>query len=345
MGTGTSGEAPSSGGCGPHALTQGAVRLGCFVPQGWRHDLPSDLTPAAQWEAMVGIALRAERSGYGSVWVYDHRQAAPVEPGVPVFDPLLTLATVAWATDRIRLGAMCLALPLHHPAQLAHQLACLDVLSRGRLEVAIGAGSDPDEARAFGVHYPALGDRIMACGEAAELFRACWSHDQTNFEGRYSVLEGASVYPKPIQMPSPPIWIAGGGEQRTLWQVARHADGCSLFGPPERVAHKLDVLAEHCHSLGRPLDTVRVAVVVDCLVADTDEAADLLVERHNRLGEHPRSYRARRLVGTPAGCSQQLQRYLDLGVSDVCCYFPDPLGSDAIERLAQAVLGSPATRS
>lgn len=107
----------------------------------------------------------------------------------------------------------------------------------------------------------------------------------------------------------------------------------------------MDVLAEHCHSLGRPLDTVRVAVVVDCLVADTDEAADLLVERHNRLGEHPRSYRARRLVGTPAGCSQQLQRYLDLGVSDVCCYFPDPLGSDAIERLAQAVLGSPAARS
>ncbi|MHB8323378.1 MAG: LLM class flavin-dependent oxidoreductase [Candidatus Dormibacteria bacterium] len=345
MGPGAESSPPAAGGPGTDALTPGAVRLGCFVPQGWRHDLPAELSPEAQWEAMVGVALRAERNGYGAVWAYDHLQAASMEPGVPVFDPLLALASVASATSRVRLGAMCLALPLHQPAQLAHQLACLDVLSRGRLEVAIGAGSDPQEALAFGFDYPSLPERIMACGEAAELFRACWGHDRTNFEGRYTVVDGASVYPKPLQVPSPPIWIAGGGERLTLWQVARHADGCSLFGPPERVAHKLDVLAEHCSSVGRPLNTVRVAVVVDCLVGDTEAGADLLAERFNQLGEHPRSYRARRLVGTAEGCAQQLQRYLDLGVSDVCCYFPDALSSDSIERLARAVLGTGAAAS
>jgi alkanesulfonate monooxygenase SsuD/methylene tetrahydromethanopterin reductase-like flavin-dependent oxidoreductase (luciferase family) len=80
-------------------------------------------------------------------------------------------------------------------------------------------------------------------------------------------------------------------------------------------------------------------VVLDCLLADTDAQADLLVERHNRHREDPRSYRARRLVGSPAACAQQLQAYVDLGVSEVCCYFPDAVTSDGPERLARAVLG------
>jgi alkanesulfonate monooxygenase SsuD/methylene tetrahydromethanopterin reductase-like flavin-dependent oxidoreductase (luciferase family) len=289
---------------------------------------------------MVDVALRAERSGYGAVWVYDHLQSARSAPASDVFDPLLSLATLGWATTKVRLGAMCLALPLHHPAQLAHQLACLDVLSGGRLEVALGAGSDPVEASSFGIPFPKLRERILACGEAAELFRVCWGQEVAHFEGRYTVVDGASVYPKPLQQPNPPIWIVGGGERLTLWQVARHADGCSLFGPPERVAHKLDVLAEHCRSLGRPLDTVRVAVVLDCLVGETEEAASRMVQRYNRYLEDPRSYRARRLVGTPEMCANQLQRYLDLGVSEFCCYFPDALTSNSLERLARAVLGT-----
>ncbi len=289
---------------------------------------------------MVEVALRAERSGYGVVWVYDHLQGVFPDDRAPVLDPLLSLATLSWATTRVRVGSMCLSLPLHRPAQLAHQLACLDVLSGGRLEVALGAGSDPREALAFGFQVPSLRERILACGEAVELFRACWGHEVTQFEGRYSVVEDARVYPKPIQRPSPPVWIAGGGERLTLWQVARHADGCSLFGPPSRVARKLDVLAEHCRSLGRKLSSIRVAVVLDCLVADTEAGADLMVERHNRHREDPGSYRARRLVGSPAACAQQVQAYLDLGVTEVCCHFPDAAISDSPERLARAVLGA-----
>lgn len=315
------------------------LRLGCFVPQGWRSDLPPDAAPDELWDAMVGVAARAERCGYGAVWVYDHLQAVFPNDRSPVLDPLLSLARLAVATTEVRLGTMCLALPLHRPAILAHQLALLDGLSGGRLEVGIGAGSDPSEGRAFGVPFSNLRERIMACGEAAELFRACWGHDVTHFEGRYSVVEEAAIYPKPVQ-PSPPIWIAGGGERLTLWQVARHADGCSLFGPPSRVARKLDILAEYCRSLGRPLDSVRVALVVDCLVADSEAGADLLAERHNRHGEAPGPYRARRLVGSPEACAQQLQEYLDLGVSEICCYFPDAARSDSPERLARAVLGS-----
>ncbi|MGH7704711.1 MAG: LLM class flavin-dependent oxidoreductase [Candidatus Dormibacteria bacterium] len=316
-----------------------SLRLGCFVPQGWRGEFPSSLEPGQRWEAAVSVARRAEHSGYGAVWVYDHLQALPADPPSPVFDPLLLLATVAWATTTIRIGTMCLAVPLHHPGRLAQQLACLDVASQGRLEVGLGAGSDPLEARSFGIPVAAMRERIFACGEAAELLRASWNHQHTSFEGRYTVLEDALIFPKPIQRPGPPIWIAGAGEQLTLWQVARHAEGCSLFGPPSRLAQKLEILAGHCRSAGRRPETVRVAVVLDCLVADTEAAADLLAERCNRYGEAPRSYRARRLVGTPQACAQQLQEYVDLGVREVCCFFPDVVSSEGLERLALAVLG------
>lgn len=315
------------------------LRLGCFVPQGWRDEFPESLSAAERWQAAVDVALRAEHSGYGAAWVYDHLQSQEENAPGPVFDPLLMLATVAWATTRIRIGTMCLALPLHHPARLAQQLACLDVVSGGRLEVGLGAGSDLDEARAFGIPVPSLRERIFAAGEAAELLRACWTHSHTSFEGRFTVLEDARVYPKPVQRPGPPIWIAGGGERLTLWQVARHADGCSLFGPPARVARKLEILADHCRSSGRRPETVRAAVVVDCLVADTEPAADLLAQRHNRHREDAAAFRARRLVGTPQACAQQLQEYVDAGVSEVCCYFPDAIVADGPERLAAAVLG------
>jgi alkanesulfonate monooxygenase SsuD/methylene tetrahydromethanopterin reductase-like flavin-dependent oxidoreductase (luciferase family) len=83
---------------------------------------------------------------------------------------------------------------------------------------------------------------------------------------------------------------------------------------------------------------VRVAVVLDCLVADSEADADRLVERYNRHGEERRSYRARRLVGTPQACAQQLQEYVDLGVREICCNFPDAVTSGGLERLAAAVV-------
>jgi len=315
------------------------LRLGCYIPQGWRAEFPAPMGPSERWEAALSVARRAEHGGYGTAWVYDHLQGDETEPPSPVFDPLLLLATVAAVTAEIRIGTMCLAVPLHHPGRLCQQLACLDVASAGRLEIGLGAGSDPAEARAFGIAVLGLRDRIFACGEAAELLRASWGQDHTNFEGRYTVVEDALIFPKPVQLPGPPIWIAGGGEQLTLWQVARHADGCSLFGPPARVARKLERLAAHCRAAGRRPETVRVAVVVDCLVGDTEEEADLLAERFNRHGEDPATYRARRLVGTPAGCAQQLQEYVDVGAREICCFFPDAVTSDGLERLADAVLG------
>jgi len=320
-------------------VTFSGLRLGCFIPQGWRSEFPESLGAGERWEAAVGVARRAEHCGYGAAWVYDHLQAQPSEPPSPVFDPLLLLATVAWATTSIRIGTMCLAVPLHHPARLAQQLACLDVASGGRLEVGLGAGSDPGEAKAFGIPVPGLRERIFACGEAAELLRASWAHEHTSFEGRYSVIEDALIYPKPVQRPAPPIWIAGGGERLTLWQVARHADGCSLFGPPPRVAQKLEILAQHCRAAGRRPESVRTAVVVDCLLADTEAEADQMADRFNRHQEDMAAFRARRLVGTAQGCAQQLQAYVDLGAREICCFFPDAITSDGLERLAVAVLG------
>ncbi len=318
-------------------MSRARFRLGCFIPQGWRADLPEGVDGAGAWTAALDVARRAERSGYQCLWVYDHLQTPAPYPPAPVLDPLLLLTAASQVTSRIRVGTMCLAVPLHHPAQLAHQLACLDGLSGGRLEVGLGGGSDPLEARAFGIDFPPVRERILAAGEVAEVLRACWRHDSTSYEGRYATLVEARCLPRPMQPKLPPILIAGGGDL-TLWQAARHGDGCSLFGPPERVAAKLEVLEERCRLIGRRVGELRVAVVLDCLIADSEAQADALVDRYNRHGEDIASFRARRLVGTPQACAQQLQRYLDLGVSDVCCYFPDAAEDKSLERLAAAVL-------
>ncbi len=214
------------------SLTTESLRLGCFIPQGWRGDFLPSLSPTECWTAAVSVARRAEHAGYGVAWVYDHLQAIESDPPRPVFDPLLLLSTVAWATPEIRIGTMCLAVPMHHPARLAQQLACLDVASGGRLEVGLGAGSDAEEARAFGIPVPNLRDRIFACGEAAELIRASWSNDTTSFEGRYTVIEGARIYPKPVQLPAPPIWIAGGGRSSPCGRLLDMRMGAACSVPP-----------------------------------------------------------------------------------------------------------------
>ncbi len=313
------------------------ARLGVYVPQGWRLDLPAGLPAPRQWALSLEVADRAVRAGYGALWTYDHLHTVPEVLPRPVFDPLVLLGALAARTTEVRLGTMALCVPFRHPALLARTLACLDLAAGGRLEVGLGAGWDEAEARAWDVPFPATPERIARCGEAARLLDACWAAETAiGFDGRFHQLQGATGTPPPWQRPRPPIWIAGAGERRTLWEVARAADGCSLFGPPERVRHKVEVLAEHCRSAGRAPASVRVSVVVDVLAADTEAAADLLAERFNRWHEDPAAYRARRLVGTPAACAQQLEAYLDAGVEEVCCYFPHAVEGDALERFAAA---------
>jgi probable F420-dependent oxidoreductase len=193
------------------------VRLGIHLPQFGRAAGPDAITRAAQL---------AERLGFADVWVSDH-VAQPASQGYPspyLFDPLLSLAWAAAATDRIGLGTSVLVAAQHHPLWLANATASLDALSGGRLKLAIGVGWSEAEYVALGQDFHTRGRRT---DEILELLQACWTTDPTTHRGTSYELEEMRVLPKPAHPIE--IWI-GGGSEPAYRRAQRHGSGFQLIG-------------------------------------------------------------------------------------------------------------------
>jgi probable F420-dependent oxidoreductase len=142
---------------------------------------------------------------------------------VPMMAPIPYLATVAAATERIRLSAFVHNNDLRHPAILAKDLATLDVLSGGRLDIAIGAGWNKPEYDAIGLAFDPVGVRVSRLTEAVAVIKGCMAEGPFSFAGQHYAITDYDGYPKPVQQPCPPIFIGGGG-RRTLTLAAREAN-------------------------------------------------------------------------------------------------------------------------
>ena len=142
---------------------------------------------------------------------------------VPQLAPVPYLATVAALTERMRISAFVHNNDLRHPAVLAQELASLDVLSRGRLDVAIGAGWNEPEYRAIGLPFDPIRIRQARLAEAIAVLKGCFGPEAFSFAGEHYTITDYDAYPKPVQLPHVPFLIGGGG-QRTLELAAREAD-------------------------------------------------------------------------------------------------------------------------
>jgi alkanesulfonate monooxygenase len=132
----------------------------------------------------------------------------------------------------------------------------LDVLSKGRAYLGIGAAWNEQEARGLGTPFPPLGVRFELLEEALQITKQMWSPNNGPYEGKHNHLAQTLCSPQPLTRPHPPILVAGGGEKKTLRLVAQYADACNLFGPPETVRAKLAILKQHCDVLGRDYDSI-----------------------------------------------------------------------------------------
>ena len=234
----------------------------------WR-DRPD---PAEAFEAAK--AQWAENHGFVWFSVLDHmiqipRVGAPNEPFMECWTVLSALAAV---TSRIRLATLATAVGYRNPAHLAKIAASVDVISRGRLTLGIGAGFFEDEYRQYGWGFPPRpATRIRQMEEAVRLILKMWTEPRTTFHGRYFHVEDAILEPKPAQKPNPPVLIAGSGEQMTLRAVARLADACNFVdGDVAEVRHKLAVLREHCDAAARDYDAIEKTHVRAWLLARND---------------------------------------------------------------------------
>ena len=197
-----------------------------------------------------------------------------------------------------------------NPAHLAKIAATVDLISKGRLTLGIGAGFFEEEYKQYGWEFPPRpATRIRQTEEAIELILKMWTEPRTTFRGRYFHAEGAMLEPKPVQKPRPPVLIAGGGEQLTLRAVARLADACNIVdGDLAEVRHKLAVLRRHCDELGRDYDTIEKTRIEPWLLAR--DAAALAAKRDRLAALGP----LRGFIGTVSEATDLIGQYRDAGI-------------------------------
>lgn len=224
-------------------------------------------------DSVKKLATTAENNGFDSFWVMDHFHQIPMIGKVeePMLESWTTLSVVAGLTTKIKLGTLVTGITYRYPAVLAKVAATLDVLSKGRLFMGIGAAWNEDESNAYGISFPPTSERMSRLEEAIQIIRKMWTEKPTaSFNGKYYQIHNAYCNPKPIQEPSPPILVGGGGERKTLKIVAKYADACNLFGSAETVKRKLNILKEHCESVGRDYDSI-LKTKLSLIVVDDDK--------------------------------------------------------------------------
>jgi F420-dependent oxidoreductase-like protein len=209
--------------------------------------------PAEMAGTLEKIARTADDAGFYSLWVMDHFfQISVVGPHEnDMLEGYATLGYLAGITRRVKLGTMATGVIYRYPGILVKTVTTLDVLSRGRAYLGIGAAWNEQEAKGLGTPFPPLGVRFELLEEALQITKQMWSDDNGSYRGKHNQLAETLCVPQPLSRPHPPILVAGGGEKKTLRLVAQYGDACNLFGSPEAVAAKLAVLEQHCANLGR----------------------------------------------------------------------------------------------
>jgi F420-dependent oxidoreductase-like protein len=268
--------------------------------------------PGEAFKAVQAKAQWAEEHGFVWFSVMDHMIQIP-RVGTseePVLEGWTVLAGLAAFTRRIRLATLCTAVGYRNPAHLAKIAATVDLISRGRLTLGIGAGFFEEEYRQYGWEFPPKpATRIRQMEEAVRVILQMWTQPRTTFRGRCFHLEDAILEPKPLQKPHPPVLIAGGGEQMTLRAVARLADACNIVdGDIAEVRHKLAVLRDHCEAAGRDYDTIEKTRIQPWLLAR--DGAALAAKRERLAARGP----LRGFAGTVSEAIDLIGQYQQAGV-------------------------------
>lgn len=241
------------------------MKLGFTVPQFGEEAGP---------DALLEVAHLAEEIGYDGLWVIE-RLLYPSNPKAPYpatadgslppayrrsLDPLATLAYLAAATSRVRLGTSIINLTFHNPVVLARQLGTIDVLSGGRLDVGLGVGWSPDEFEAVGVPMRGRGRRAE---EALKVIEAIWRDNPVEFEGRYFNVPESHFDLKPVQKPRPPIYMAAYAPA-TMDRVARLADGWIPAGVPLGATEQMfAAIKQGAAEAGRDPGALKLVVVAN----------------------------------------------------------------------------------
>jgi len=184
----------------------------------------------------------------------------------------------------------------------------LDIISRGRAILGIGAAWNEDEHRGYGWEFPPIGRRMDRLDEALTICKLMFAEERPSFEGQFYRIERAINSPRPIQLGGPKILVGGGGEQRTLRILAKHGDiGHWFAAPVEELKRKKGVFEQHCLEVGRDPSTVILTIGLLIVLAENEEQAKAVLDRM------PAARRAVTQTATVNQAAETLAPYIDAG--------------------------------
>ncbi|HEX9037404.1 MAG TPA: LLM class F420-dependent oxidoreductase [Ktedonobacterales bacterium] len=300
-----------------------AAQFGVFVPQGWRMDLAEIKDPVEQYEAMTRVARAVDAMpAFDSIWVYDHFHTVPRPSMESTFEAWTTTAALSRDTQRVKIGQMVTCNGYRNPALLAKMASTVDVMSHGRLYCGLGGGWYEHEWRAYGYGFPETRERMRAFREGCDIIYKMWTEDAPEYKGEYYTIDKPFNEPRGARKPHPSFWIGGDGEQVTLKLVAKYADACNIGdGDVAIIARKLDVLRNHCETLGRDYDAIIKSTSVNIFPiepgADPEKATEALRKARGLTYEQ---LKAAALVGTPDEIASRIRGLVDAGITYVITY-------------------------
>jgi F420-dependent oxidoreductase-like protein len=274
--------------------------------------------------------------------VMDHFYQLPLlgPPEHAMFESYTLLGALAARTSKVQLGTLVTGVTYRNPAILAKIVTALDVISRGRAFLGIGAAWFDVEHEALGVDFPPVKERFERLEEALHICRAMFRNERPTFEGKHYRVKDAINSPAPIRPGGPPIMIGGSGEKKTLRLMAEHADMANFTVGADEVPRKLEVLAAHCEDVGRDMATINKTSLVSMLVGRTAEEASakrdaFLTSRGmpawDQLdGNMQAMLSTRIIVGDADSVGEQVQSLVGLGLDGITVNLPADTDADDV---------------
>lgn len=293
----------------------------------------------ATYAQQVRMAQTVESLGFDALFRSDHFLTMGGD-GLPgPTDAWVTLAGLARETERIRLGTLVTSATFRLPGVLAVQVAEVDAMSGGRVELGLGAGWYDAEHRAYGVPFPPLGERFERLEEQFAILSGLWTTPvgkQFDFKGRHYTVEESPALPKPLQQPHPPLIVGGHGATRTPRLAAIYAAEFNLaFSPLADTEAQYVRVRSACEQRGRDPESLRLsaAQVVCC---GTNEAE--FQRRAANIGRKPSELREHGAAGTPDEVVARIKAFGDIGAGAVYLQVLDLDDLEHVELIAKEVL-------
>lgn len=279
------------------------------------------------WTDLRRTCVRAEDLGFDNAWIHDNVVGpVPWLSTTPVFDAWSVLGALGEATSRIRLGPLVTPMGRRHPSLFAKMTASFDQTTGGRLDLGMGAGDESHQFEPWGMEFPEPSKRISILEEEIEIIKRMWTEEAVTFAGTRYQLDGATMAPKPVQDPHPPIWVGLVFGRTVMPRVAaRWADGINFYTKyDDQVAATMEQLKGLCGDIGRDPEPIMYSRCLSVWLTeddfDMDAELDRLAEGYGTGRDYLDAYAAdyeRMIIGGTDQVAAELIKQHELGIDQL----------------------------